>query len=130
MSISPTQNTGLRGQSVGSTAICTVGKQGAGLTYRGSDIQELAEKSSFEDVAYLLLYGELPNSSQLAEFIQRLKSKRELPAPLCEVLERIPAKAHPMDVLRTSCSMLGSLEPESSFARQDAVAERLISIFP
>jgi 2-methylcitrate synthase len=130
MAISPPQNTGLRGQSVGSTAICTVGKQGAGLTYRGYDIRELAEKSSFEDVAYLLLYGELPNSSQLAEFIQRLKSKRELPAPLCEVLERIPAKAHPMDVLRTSCSMLGSLEPESSFARQDAVAERLISIFP
>jgi 2-methylcitrate synthase len=76
------------------------------------------------------LYGELPNSSQLAEFIQRLKSKRELPAPLCEVLERIPAKAHPMDVLRTSCSMMGALEPESSFAQQDAVAERLISIFP
>jgi 2-methylcitrate synthase len=130
MSTLSPQNTGLRGQSVGSTAICTVGEQGAGLTYRGYDIQELAEKSSFEDVAYLLIYGELAKSSELDAFAARLKEKRDVPPPLKEVLERIPSGAHPMDVLRTACSMLGTLEPESSFAQQDAIAERLISIFP
>src|ERR1700738_2013317 len=130
MSTLSPQTTGLRGQSVGSTAICTVGKQGAGLTYRGDDIQELAEKSSFEDVAYLLIYGELAKPSELDAFAARLKDKRDVPPPLKEVLERIPSSAHPMDVLRTACSMLGTLEPETSFAQQDAIAERVISIFP
>jgi 2-methylcitrate synthase len=130
MPTSSPQNFGLRGQSAGATAICTVGKQGAGLTYRGYDIRELAEKSSFEDVAYLLLYGELAPRSELDQFIARLKDKRDLPPTLKEVLERIPKHAHPMDVLRTACSMIGTLEPESSFAQQDAISERLISILP
>ena len=130
MTTAAPQSTGLRGQSAGSTAIATVGKQGVGLTYRGYSIEELAERASFEEVAYALLYGELPRQNQLDEFRARLKAKRTLPAPLKDVLERIPGEAHPMDVLRTGCSMLGVLEPEHSFEQQDAVAERLLAIFP
>jgi 2-methylcitrate synthase len=121
---------GLRGQSAGSTAIATVGKQGVGLTYRGYAIEELAEKASFEEVAYLLLHGELPRQEELDQFRKRLREKRVLPEALREVLERIPREAHPMDVLRTGCSMLGTLEPERTFADQDAVAERLLAMFP
>jgi 2-methylcitrate synthase len=123
-------STGLRGQSAGSTAIATVGKQGVGLTYRGYAIEELAEKASFEEVAYLLLHGELPRQEELDQFRKRLREKRELPEALREVLERIPGEAHPMDVLRTGCSMLGTLEPERTFDDQDAVAERLLAVFP
>lgn len=123
-------STGLRGQSAGSTAICTVGKQGVGLTYRGYTIEELAEKASFEEVAYLLLYGSLPKQSELDDFRSRLRSARGLTQSLKDVLERIPPDAHPMDVLRTGCSMLGTLEPEKSFADQDRVAERLLAVFP
>ena len=130
MTTAAPQSTGLRGQSAGSTAIATVGKQGVGLTYRGYSIEELAQRASFEDVAYVLLYGELPKQNELDEFRARLKAKRGLPAPLKDVLERIPGEAHPMDVLRTGCSMLGVLEPEHSFQQQDAVAERLLAIFP
>jgi 2-methylcitrate synthase len=127
---SPPASTGLRGQSAGSTAICTVGKQGVGLTYRGYTIEELAEKASFEEVAYLLLYGSLPKHSELDDFRSRLRSARGLPQPLKDALERIPPDAHPMDVLRTGCSMLGTLEPEKSFGDQDRVAERLLALFP
>jgi 2-methylcitrate synthase len=122
--------TGLRGQSVGSTAVCTVGKEGVGLTYRGYTIEDLAQNASFEDVAYLLIYGALPPPEQLEAFKRRLREKRELPDPLKTALELIPASAHPMDVLRTGCSLLGSLEPENSFSQQDAIAERLLAIFP
>ncbi len=130
MTTAAPQSTGLRGQSAGSTAIATVGKQGVGLTYRGYSIEELAERASFEEVAYALLYGELPKQNQLDEFRARLKAKRTLPAALKDVLERIPGEANPMDVLRTGCSMLGVLEPEHSFEQQDAIAERLLAIFP
>ena len=130
MTTAAPQSTGLRGQSAGSTAIATVGKQGVGLTYRGYSIEELTERASFEEVAYALLYGELPRQNQLDEFRARLKAKRTLPAPMKDVLERIPREADPMDVLRTGCSMLGVLEPEHSFEQQDAVAERLLAIFP
>jgi 2-methylcitrate synthase len=121
---------GLRGQSAGQTALCTVGKEGAGLTYRGYDMKELAEKVSFEEVAYLLLHGELPTQSQLAGYRQRLKSLRALPGPLKEVLERIPADAHPMDVMRTGCSFLGNLETEQDFGQQHDIADRLLAVFP
>jgi 2-methylcitrate synthase len=127
---SPPSSTGLRGQSAGSTAICTVGKKGVGLTYRGYTIEELAEKASFEEVAYLLLYGSLPKRSELGDFRSRLGSARGLPQSLKDVLERIPPDAHPMDVLRTGCSVLGTLEPEKSFSDQDRVAERLLAAFP
>ena len=121
---------GLRGVSAGETSIATVGKEGFGLRYRGYDIVELAERSTFEEVAYLLLRGELPTGVELAAYRQRLQSLRELPQTLLDVLERIPAGAHPMDVLRTGCSMLGTLEPERDFARQLDVADRLIAAFP
>ena len=126
----PLVSTGLRGQSVGSTEIATVGKEGVGLTYRGYPIEELATQASFEEVAYLLIYGKLPCQADLDEFRLRLKQKRSLPRELRQALELIPADAHPMDVLRTACSFLGTLEPENSFSEQRAVAERLLSIFP
>jgi 2-methylcitrate synthase len=121
---------GLRGQIAGQTALCTVGKTGAGLTYRGYDVRDLAAECDFEEVAYLLFYGELPNAQQLADYKNRLKTMRDLPQALKEVLERIPANAHPMDVMRTGSSVLGTLEPELSFDQQRDVAERLMAAFP
>jgi 2-methylcitrate synthase len=121
---------GLRGQSAGETALCTVGKSGSGLTYRGYDISELAEKVSFEEVAYLLAKGELPNKQQLTDYKKRLKSLRTLPQEVKDVLERIPKSAHPMDVMRTGCSMLGNLETEESFDEADDHIERLLATFP
>ena len=125
-----TKAAGLRGTVAGTTSICTVGAGGDALHYRGYSVEDLAEKSVFEEVAYLLLYGKLPTASELAKYQQRLHEMRTLPAALRDVLERIPAAAHPMDVLRTGCSMLGTLEPEGSFARQDDVADRLLATLP
>ena len=122
---------GLRGQIAGQTALCTVGKEGAGLTYRGYCVRDLAANcSAFEEVAYLLLRGHLPNESELAAYLKRLHAMRDLPATLKEVLERIPADAHPMDVMRIGTSMLGTLEPELSFDRQLDVVDRLLAAFP
>ena len=122
--------TGLRGISAGKTSISTVGKEGVGLTYRGYDIVELAAHATFEEVAYLLHHGELPTRSQLETYQGMLQGLRALPSALRAVLERIPPDAHPMDVLRTACSMLGTLEPERDFTQQHAVANRLLSVFP
>ena len=121
---------GLRGQSAGDTALCTVGKTGTGLTYRGYDISELAAGASFEEVAYLIFHGELPRAGELAAYRAKLKNLRGLPDALKEVLERIPASAHPMDVMRTGCSMLGNLEPEGDFDNQQQVADRLLAALP
>ena len=121
---------GLRGQSAGETALCTVGKTGTGLTYRGYDITDLAGGASFEEVAHLIFHGELPNAEALAAYRAKLKTLRGLPQPLLDVLERIPASAHPMDVMRTGCSMLGNLEPEGDFENQQAVADRLLGALP
>jgi len=121
---------GLRGQSAGETALCTVGKEGAGLTYRGYGIDDLAANAKFEEVAYMLLYGELPNSEQLSAYESRLISMRDLPDDLKAVLELIPKDTHPMDVMRTGCSMLGNLEPEKSFADQQDAADRLLATLP
>lgn len=121
---------GLRGQSAGDTALCTVGKTGSGLTYRGYDISELAAGATFEEVAYLIFHGELPTAAQLADYKANLASKRELPAVLREVLERIPASAHPMDVMRTGASFLGNLEPEGDFENQQVAADRLLATLP
>ncbi|MEH6472931.1 MAG: 2-methylcitrate synthase [Halopseudomonas sp.] len=121
---------GLRGQSAGSTALCTVGKTGAGLTYRGYDMVELAEKASFEEVAYMLLKGKLPNQAELDAYITKLKGLRGLPQPLKTVLEQIPASAHPMDVMRTGCSMLGNLETEQDFSEQQDAVDRMLAVFP
>jgi 2-methylcitrate synthase len=120
----------LAGVVAGTTAISTVGKEGVGLTYRGYRIEDLAEHASFEEVAYLLIYQELPSRSELGEFQCRLAGLRTLPEPLCEVLERIPAATHPMDVLRTGCSALGCLEPEHRRADQGKIAERLLAALP
>ncbi|MDH4847964.1 2-methylcitrate synthase [Pseudomonas sp. BN605] len=121
---------GLRGQVAGQTALSTVGQTGAGLTYRGYDVRELARGAVFEEVAYLLLYGELPTQRQLDQYRTKLQGLRELPQALKEVLERIPANAHPMDVMRTGASFLGNLEPEASFAQQHDVTDRLLATFP
>lgn len=121
---------GLRGQVAGETSLCTVGKSGAGLTYRGYDISVLAENARFEEVAYLLLRGRLPTRSELDAYAARLKSMRALPEPLKAVLEQIPADSHPMDVMRTGCSMLGNLETELDFSHQDDVADRLLATLP
>ena len=121
---------GLRGQVAGKTALSTVGKEGSGLTYRGYAIEDLAENCSFEEVAYLLLQGQLPKPPELAELEGRLRGLRELPRSLREVLERIPRDAHPMDVLRTGCSFLGDVEPESDFGGQLPAALRMLAVFP
>ena len=121
---------GLRGQSAGETALCTVGKSGAGLTYRGYDIKELADKALFEEVSYLLAYGKLPNRAELDSYMTRLKTLRGLPEPLKVVLEQIPADAHPMDVMRTGISMLGNLETEQDFSEQQNHIERMLAVFP
>ncbi len=121
---------GLRGQVAGETALCTVGKTGSGLTYRGYDIRVLAEKARFEEVAFLLLRGHLPNQQEIDSYINKIISLRSLPKALKEVLERIPADAHPMDVMRTGCSMLGNLETEHSFAQQDDAIDRVLALLP
>ena len=122
----------LAGVNAGSTAICTVGHTGNDLQYRGYDIIELAKSASFEEVAYLLIHGELPNQAQLTAYHAKLKTMRGLPAALKTVLEQIPKNAHPMDVMRTGCAMLGTLEPESASRDIDAaklLGDRLISCF-
>ena len=121
---------GLRGQVAGKTALSTVGKSGSGLTYRGYDVSELADKCIFEEVAYLLLYGNLPTQTELDGYQTKLKGLRGLPQSLKDVLERIPAAAHPMDVLRTGCSMLGNLETEMSFDEENDQADRMLAAFP
>src|SRR5436190_13805947 len=121
---------GLAGVVAGQTAISTVGKEGMGLTYRGYSINDLAEKATFEEVAYLLLYGRLPNRSELEAYLKKLAALRGLPAGLKLVLEQLPGTTHPMDVLRTGCSALGCLEPEGAGRDQLAVANRLLAAFP
>lgn len=124
---------GLAGVTAGETAIATVGKEGAGLNYRGYSIFDLSEKATFEEVAYLLLEGQLPNAAQLSAFTDNLVSQRDLPVALKATLRSIPANTHPMDVLRTGCSMLGCLEPEPSRptpAQGQAAAVRLLACFP
>ncbi|GAA6184096.1 MULTISPECIES: bifunctional 2-methylcitrate synthase/citrate synthase [Aliiglaciecola] len=121
---------GLRGQSAGETALCTVGKSGSGLTYRGYDVSDLADNATFEEVAYLLFKGELPTETQLADYKARLLLKRDLPDALKAVLKLIPADTHPMDVMRTGCSFLGNLEPEDDFSQQQDSADRLLAAFP
>ena len=121
---------GLRGQSAGETALCTVGKAAAGLTYRGYDIDVLADKASFEEVAYLLLHGKLPNRHELKEYQAKLTQLRPLPDALKACLELIPKDAHPMDVMRTGCSFLGNIEPEKNHQEQLEVADRLVATLP
>jgi 2-methylcitrate synthase len=122
----------LAGVSAGSTAVCTVGHTGNDLHYRGYDITELAQKSNFEEVAYLLIHGTLPTVSELSDYQSKLKNLRDIPQAVKNVLEQIPKNSHPMDVLRTGCSMLGTLEQESEergIEKTKEIADRLISSF-
>ena len=121
---------GLAGVVAGRSGICTVGQKGKGLHYRGYEINDLAKYASFEEVAYLLIYGELPTKKQLADYQQKLISLRDIPDPLKATLEQIPKQAHPMDVLRTAVSMLGTLESENNISQQQTIADRLVALFP
>ena len=121
---------GLAGVTAGETSLCTVGQEGAGLTYRGYDIYDLANNACFEEVAFLLLHDHLPTQAELDAFVEGIKANRGLPDALKTVLEMIPADAHPMDVLRTGVSFLGNIEPEGDFSNQSAVADRLLSCLP
>jgi len=120
---------GLAGIVAGQTAISTVESSGSGLFYRGYAIEELAERTGFEEVAYLLIYGELPNTKQLDDYKIKLQSMRALPNALKIVLEELPATANPMDVLRTGCSVLGTLEPETDNGITEEIANHLIASF-
>lgn len=120
----------LSGVVAGNTAICTVGRNGNDLHYRGYDIADLARNCQFEEVAHLLIYGHLPNATELAAYKARLKNLRDLPPQVRNVLEQLPATTHPMDVLRTGVSALGTIEPEHeghSAIGAQAIADRLIS---
>ena len=121
---------GLAGVTAGATHICTVGKEGAGLTYRGYDIYDLAKNATFEEVAYLLLHGKLPTQAELDAYIATIKANRGLPEALKTALEIVPGGAHPMDVLRTGVSFLGNIEPEGDFSNQNDVADRLLACLP
>ncbi|QBR84361.1 2-methylcitrate synthase [Legionella israelensis] len=121
---------GLAGVVAGQSAIATVGQSGKGLNYRGYSIDDLAAKASFEEVAYLLHYAQLPNQQQIDQYTKKLMGLRQLPAPLQTLLKLIPKNTHPMDVLRTACSMLGTLEPEENFGQQFDIADRLLAVFP
>ena len=135
----PKKSVALSGVVAGNTAICTVGHTGNDLHYRGYDIAELARNLRYEEVAYLLIHEHLPTRAELDAYCRRLQSQRGLPAPLRTVLEQIPADAHPMDVLRTGCSMLGVIEPErlpatgptaDSVPGARAIGDRLLACFP
>jgi len=128
----PKKSVALSGVAAGNTVLCSVGKSGNDLHYRGYDILELAEGASFEEVAYLLIYGSLPTAPQLKSYKSKLKSLRGLPHALKLVLEQIPASAHPMDVMRSACSVLGSILPEKddhSIAGARDIADKLVACF-
>jgi len=122
----------LSGVCAGNTAVCTVGRTGNDLHYRGYDIVELAMQSTFEEVSYLLVHGELPTVSELKDYKKKMKSLRGLPAELKAVLEHIPAAAHPMDVLRTGCSVIGTVLPEKedrNIQGSRDIIDRLVASF-
>jgi len=109
----PKKSVALSGTVAGNTAVCTVGRTGNDLHYRGYDILDFAEKAEFEEIAHLLIHGTLPTAAQLKAYKAKLKTLRDLPAAVKQALEALPANAHPMDVMRTGCSVLGTVEQES-----------------
>jgi len=122
----------LSGTAAGNTAVCTVGRTGNDLHYRGYDILDFAEIADFEEIAYLLVHGKLPTHAELGAYKTKLKSMRSLPAALKATLEQIPASAHPMDVMRTGCSVLGTCLPEQHHhpaAGARDIIDRLIASF-
>ena len=128
----PKKSVALSGVPAGNTALCTVGRTGNDLHYRGYDILDLAEKTEFEEVAYLLVHGKLPNAAELNAYKTKLRSLRGIPMDVQDILESIPASTHPMDVLRTACSALGSVLPEGEdhkLAEARNIADRLMASF-
>ena len=128
----PKKSVALSGTIAGNTAVCTVGRTGNDLHYRGYDILDFAEQAEFEEIAHLLIHGTLPNTAQLQAYKAKLKSLRGLPQPVRQALETIPASAHPMDVMRTGCSVLGTCEQEPeahSEAKTRELIDRLLACF-
>jgi 2-methylcitrate synthase len=128
----PKKSVALSGVPAGNTALCTVGRTGNDLHYRGYDILDFAEDAEFEEIAYLLIHEKLPTAAELANYKLKLKSLRGLPSNVKAVLECIPASAHPMDVLRTGCSTLGTVLPEKEDHNVPGardIADRLIASF-
>jgi 2-methylcitrate synthase len=126
----PKKSVALSGVTAGNTALCTVGRTGNDLHYRGYDILDIATQCEFEEIAYLLVHEKLPNRIELAAYKKKLKGLRMLPAAVRTVLEQLPAASHPMDVLRTGVSALGCIEPEPAAHKSDAareVADRLLA---
>ncbi|CAB4619858.1 unannotated protein [freshwater metagenome] len=129
----PKKSVALSGVPAGNTALCSVGRSGNDLHYRGYDIADLASQCEFEEVAHLLIHGALPTSAQLAAYKKKLQGLRGLPAPLKAALEQLPASAHPMDIMRTGVSVLGCLDPEDLAhpeAKTREIADRLIACLP
>ncbi len=128
----PKKSVALSGTAAGNTAICTVGRTGNDLHYRGYDILDIAEQCEFEEVAYLIVHEKLPNQAELDAYKTKLKSMRDLPASVKTVLEQLPATTHPMDVMRTGCSALGCVEPEAAdhnAAGARDIIDRLMACF-
>ncbi|HEV2482033.1 MAG TPA: 2-methylcitrate synthase [Puia sp.] len=128
----PKKSVALSGVAAGNTALCSVGKSGNDLHYRGYDILDLAEKAQFEETAYLLIYGELPTAPQLKAYKTKLRSLRGLPQVLKNVLQNVPPTAHPMDVMRTTASVLGTVQPEKddhNIAGARDIADKLLACF-
>lgn len=128
----PKKSVALSGVAAGNTALCTVGRTGNDLHYRGYDILEIAETCTFEEIAHLLVHGRFPNKAELAAYEAKLRSLRGLPGPVRAALEALPAAAHPMDVLRTGCSVLGSTLPEAhdhNVPGARDIADRLMASF-
>jgi len=128
----PKKSVALSGTTAGNTALCTVGRTGNDLHYRGYDILDFADEAEFEEIAYLLVHEKLPNAAELAAYKTKLRALRGLPANLKAALECIPASAHPMDVMRTGCSVLGTLLPEKddhNVPGATDIADRLMASF-
>jgi 2-methylcitrate synthase len=128
----PKKSVALSGVPAGNTALCTVGRTGNDLHYRGYDILDVAEATEFEEIAFLLVHGKLPNAAELAAYKRKLQSMRGIPADVQDILECIPASTHPMDVLRTACSALGAMLPEGEahkIAEARDIADRLMASF-
>lgn len=128
----PKKSVALSGQAAGSTAICTVGKSGNDLHYRGYDILEFATTSEFEEIAYLIVHEKLPNKEELAAYKKKLQGMRDLPEGVKVALEQLPKTAHPMDVMRTGCSVLGAIMSEDeSHPKEEAqnIVDKLMACF-
>ena len=128
----PKKSVALSGTAAGNTAICTVGRTGNDLHYRGYDILDIAETCEFEEIAYLIVHEKLPTRAELDAYKAKLKSMRDLPAEVKTVLEQLPASTHPMDVMRTGCSALGCQMPEADDHNVDSardIVDRLMACF-